>query len=157
MATKQQGINPITVRGTRSFLENEERCLALGRLWITATDAREGQHRFDPLNSHRRLDKTMQFVLYEGDDNILAFMLGDEMDFLPGMKAMLAGRANSFFVTGTSARRGGDKRKVVFRRDPFGLTVEIITIEGELLSTVLLDYEHYCGGLKFLFPNGELG
>ena len=156
MATTKQGINPVTIRGTRSFTDDTERCLAIGRLWISANSVRDGQHRFDPLNTNRRLDKTMQFVLYEGEDNILAFMLGDEMDFLPSMKAMLAGRIDRFVIDGTSARRAGEKRRVSFRRDPFGLTVEIVNEQGEALSTVLLDYERYCGGMGFLFPNGEL-
>lgn len=158
---KQPGVNPITVRGVRSLTDKTERCLAVGRLWITRTDVSDGQSRFDPLNrTQRQMDRTMQFVLFEGESNILAFMLGDEIDFIPSMKAMMAGKVKRFSIMGTAARRSSDRRMTVYEKVGDSMLMvsmyEGMTTEGEPISSVLMDYDHYCNGLQFLFNNGEL-
>lgn len=82
-------INPVTVRGYNGE-GNGPRAVALGRLWIGSNSLGDGTHKFDSKNLLGDLDKVMQFIIFEEITklDVMVFMVGDENDFVKGMKEL---------------------------------------------------------------------
>ena len=151
-------INPVTIRGYHSHIDLTPRSLAIGRLWLTSDTIGEGQHRFDSTKPTENMDRTMQFVIFEGTTNILAFMIADENDFIPLIKAFRNKVPQHFTLTGTATRAVAEKRDIVFSRLGENLLVNIHLTDknSPILSTVFLDYAKFDRGLDHLFVKGEL-
>jgi hypothetical protein len=163
----KQPINPITYRGEDGL--GNPRCLAMGRLWLSFQGASDGQHKFGSgiVGGHVTLndvDKVMQFLIFEGMETpkIFGFMVANEENFVSGIKAILTGQKTHFILSGTITRQVLTTREITFTkmkqgdRDVLLANMYDSTVDGKVLSTVQVDYQHFDKGLEHLFVKGEL-
>jgi hypothetical protein len=158
----KEPINPITIRGTNG-VGDQPRALAIGRIWLSSTDVGEGQHKFDPQKPGHEMDKTMQFISFdEPNVHVHCFMVGDENDFIKGIRELRQEGQRAFKMTGTPKRGDAEQRDLIFskakRGDDWVLIVNFYnkTVDGPVASTVMLDYAKFNKGLDHLFTRGEL-
>lgn len=178
--SKNRGVNPVTFVGyipgaepnpevealrakgqsphqfpTRKF-EGIRSC-SFGRLWLGSHAVEDGSHKHTP-GAETTWDRTMQFVIWEKADQPLAFMIGNETEFIRSFKQFKNGQTDEIFLTGSDRRTAlATSRKLsINRQDADTMEMSIFDAEEELMSSVEVSIESWFGGLKLLFPNHEL-
>lgn len=151
------------------------RSASFGRIWLPSNCIQDTSHRHSPGKGNQTTDRTMQFVIWEKADEPLAFMIGNETDFVRGFqkfKTDLLDHAvgnrtkdSEISLDGSSIRSPlGEPRSLSIKRtlneDGRPQTPNVIEIaisdSDRLISSVAIDMEHWLRGLNHLFPNGEL-
>jgi hypothetical protein len=161
--TNAEPINPVTIRGYNGE-GNDQRAVALGRLWIGSNTLADGPHKFDSKNMVGDLDKVMQFIIFEEITklDVLTFMVGDENDFVKGMKELRQPGQRHFAMSGNPARGDVEKREMTFtkiqRQGDWWIVVEGFKGERSTAESVkmMTPWKKFDKGMDHLFPKGEL-
>lgn len=158
-----EAINPVTIRGYNGD-GNGPRAMALGRLWIGSNTLGDGTHKFDAKTLKGDLDKVMQFIIFEEITklDVLSFMVGDEDDFVKGMKELRNPGQRAFIMSGTPTRGEDAKREISFTKtlqnDHWWLVATAFESDRNSAGKAVarFDWKKFDKGMDHLFPKGEL-
>jgi hypothetical protein len=179
MSNKNRGVNPVTYVGyipgaepnpevealrakgqsphqfpTRKF--EGIRSASFGRLWLSSHAVEDGSHQHTP-GAETTWDRTMQFVIWEKADAPIAFMIGNETEFIRSFKQFKNKQTDEIVLTGTDRRDAlaATRSLSIKRKDADTMEMSLSNDDG-IMSVVEIGIESWYGGLKLLFPNHEL-
>jgi hypothetical protein len=148
----KEPINPVSFRGV---FDSKHLSLLIGRLWIGDNSLTEGQHKFDPTHPGETIQKTMQVAFYEKNNNILGFIMIDENEFVPRIKEVRTGLSKYFSIRGQT-RPEPLPCEITFSTDGHNQIMVAMFKDGAMVSSIVINYDHFTRGLDHLFVRGEL-